>query len=108
MIFLLLLLPKAFLFVEGGERKYFFHAFIAGILDILLAHTSWVRIAGWPQKGEWTISQTLRRLANDDTHENQMFFLGMSLFINKQSPTGRHIEIWTTRALTPLKPDSIE
>lgn len=107
-LFLLVaLLRGALRYTEGGEKKFFFHAVVAGIADIVLAHTIFAMVAGFPQKHEWTISQMLMRLANDDTHENQMFFLGMSLFINKQSPTGEHIKIWTTRVLTPLKVDLI-
>ena len=90
---LLLLLKPALKAVEGGSRNplHIIAALIAWPLDILIAHTTWALIAGWPQKGEWTISDTLERLCTQ-AHTKQKLFITISQEINRNSPTGNHIK----------------
>lgn len=91
-LFLLLLRP-ALLAVDGGSRKpqHVAAALLALPLDIALAHTVWVFIAGWPKRKEWTISDTLERLCLDIHHPDWVLFIGIARRINRVSPTGNHI-----------------
>jgi hypothetical protein len=92
MIFLLVfLLEPALLFVEANQYRYFFHALIAAISDIVIAHTSWAWLTGWPKKGEWTISHTLERLCKEEGPDQQLY-IELAKKINRISPTGDHIK----------------
>jgi hypothetical protein len=92
---LILLLVPALRAAEGGSRKPLdvLAVLIAYPLDIIIAHTTWVAIAGWPQRGEWTISQTLERLVKDTGHQDHALFVALAKRINRASPTGQHIPI---------------
>lgn len=92
---LILLLKPALAAVEGKSRNPFhwLAALIAWPLDILIAHTTWVALAGWPQRGEWTISQTLERLVQDTSRPDHALFVELAKRINRESPTGKHIPI---------------
>jgi hypothetical protein len=81
--------------VDGGSKNllHIIAAVIALILDAWLAHTVWRAIAGKLHKGEWTISQSLNRLCNDNNNPRQHLFLAIAIEINKVSPTGLHIRI---------------
>ena len=91
-LFLLLLKP-ALRAAEGGSKNPldWLALLLAFPLDIILAHTTWALVAGWPRKNEWTISHTLERLCVE-SGKNRNFFVGMALWINELSPTGRHIK----------------
>lgn len=97
---LILLLRPALRYVEGGEKKYFLIALVALFVDVLIAHTTFRLVAGKPLKTEWTVSQVVQRIANDDAHPDQPFFIELAKFLNTQSPTGKHIKLWTQRVLT--------
>ena len=58
---LIVLLKPALAAVEGKSRNplHWAAALVAFVFDVIIAHTTWIAIAGKPQKGEWTISQTL-------------------------------------------------
>jgi hypothetical protein len=92
---LILLLKPALAAVEGKSRNplHWLAALVAYALDIVIAHTSLALIAGWPQRGEWTISQVLERLALDTEHRDYLLFLALSKRINQASPTGKHIKL---------------
>ena len=91
---LLYLLPRALAYKEGGQTRYVLHAAIALIADVIVAHTAFACIAGWPQEREWTVSQMLGRLAHpyNSLDPDYLLYRELALFINRQSPTGRHIK----------------
>ena len=94
---LILLLKPALLCVDGGSRRphHIVAVLIAWPLDMLIAHTAWALIAGWPQRGEWTISQTLERLCSpiNAGHPRWRLFFEIAREINRASPNGNHIKI---------------
>lgn len=59
---------------------------------MVLAHTTWALVAGWPRKGEWTISHTLERLCQDHQHDDHALFVQIAKKINRVSPTRDHIK----------------
>jgi len=90
---LLVLLRPALLYLEDGQRRYFFHAMLAALADIIIAHTTWAYLYGWPKENEWTISHTLARLSKDKHHPDYLFFRELVKKINRDSPRGNHIEL---------------
>jgi hypothetical protein len=72
-------------------------ALVAWVLDIILAHTAWALVAGWPKKGEMTISDTLERLCKTEnaTHPDYLLFVEIARKVNRVSPTGAHI--WSVK-----------
>lgn len=90
---LLILLKPALRAAEGGSRNPldWLCLLIAFPLDILLAHTTWALIAGWPRRSEITISHTLERLTQEQ-HPNRLFYLELARWINRVSPSGKHIK----------------
>lgn len=93
---LLLLLRPALLAVEGGSRNplHWLAAVVAGVVDVVIAHTTWAAVTGWPRRGEWTVSHTLERLCVTPG-ERQQLFIEIARDINRVSPTGRHIKAVT-------------
>lgn len=89
---LLKLLPGALRYTDGGERQFILHAAIALVLDVIVAHTTFAAIAGWPRKGEWTVSQMLERLCVQWSHPDRMLFVSLARHINRISPTRDHIK----------------
>ena len=91
---LLLLLPGALKFADGKDWRYIGHAAIALVLDVIVARTTFAAIAGKPHKGEVTVSHMLERLAHplNSLDPNHALYWEIALYINRQSPTGRHIE----------------
>ena len=91
---LILLLRPALKAVEGGSKNPFhwLAALIGWPLDIIIAHTSWVLLAGWTKKGEYTISDTLNRLANEPSQDQELY-RQIAIRINRESPTGNHIKL---------------
>lgn len=89
---LLLLLPGALRYTDGGERQFVLHAAIALVLDVIVAHTTFAVIAGWPKRDEWTVSQMLERLCMEFSHPDRMLFVGLARHINRISPTREHIK----------------
>lgn len=94
---LLLLLVPALKAVDGGSRHpvHILAAVLAGLLDILICHTTWREIAGKPLRGEWTISKTLERLCHPDnaSHPEYDYFVSTARMINRRSPTKHHIKV---------------
>lgn len=99
-LLLLLLLPGALQFADANSRRphHVLAALLAWPLDVLLAHTTWALLAGWPQPGELTISDTLERLCHpgNTNHPDFWLFVEIAKKINRVSPTGRHIQIITS------------
>lgn len=93
-LFLLLLKP-ALRVVEGGEWRYFWAVLPAWLLDVLIAHSTWALVFGWPHRGEWTISDTLERLVRDTQHPRHALAVAIAREINAVSPTGKHIKAMT-------------
>jgi hypothetical protein len=91
---LIVLLVPALKAVDGKSRNplHWLAALIAWPIDVFIAHTTWRGIAGPPQKGEWTISDTLERLCLDYQDPNRMFFVALAKYINRVSPTKNHIK----------------
>lgn len=89
---LLLLLPGALRYIDGGERQFVLHAAIALVLDVVVAHTTFAAIAGWPRSGEWTVSQMLERLCREFSHPDRMLFVALARNINRRSPSRDHIK----------------
>jgi hypothetical protein len=79
--------------VDGGSRKphHVAAALLALPLDVLIAHTVWALVAGWPKHNEWTISDTLERLCVDIKNPDWGLFIGIAKRINRESPTKNHI-----------------
>jgi hypothetical protein len=90
---LLVLLRPALRAAEGDSKNPFdwLALLIAWPLDVLIAHTTWALVAGWPRKGEWTISHTLERLVLEQ-RPDRLFFVEIARYINRVSPIGRHIK----------------
>ena len=86
MTFLFLLLLRPALKAAEGSRNalHLMAIVIAYPLDVLIAHTAWALIAGWPKKGEWTVSDTLNRLCHQDD-ERQHFYIAVAKEVNKLS-----------------------
>ena len=94
MIDLLILLLRPALLWESDPRRYWYLtpvALIATVVDILGAHSAWAAIAGFPQRGEWTISHTLERLCVT-SGDDQMFYISLARKINRMAPGHRHIK----------------
>ena len=94
MIDILILLLKPSLLWESDPRRYWYLTpvvLVAVIADIIAAHSAWAAIAGWPRKGEWTISHTLERLCVT-AGEDQMLYISIARKINRLAPGGRHIK----------------
>lgn len=91
---LLRLLPKALAYADGSQRRYIVHAFVAWVADVIVARTTFAAIAGKPQTGEVTVSDMLERLAcvSNSLDPDYLLYRELALFINRQSPTGEHIE----------------
>lgn len=93
MIFLFLLLLKPALeCVEGGKWWHFWAVLPAYVLDLLIAHTTWALVFGWPKSYELTISHTLERLVRDTRHPRHALAVAIAREINAVSPTGKHIK----------------
>lgn len=94
MIDILILLLKPALLWESNKARYWYLvpvALVAWVADMIAAHTTWVPIAGWPRRGEWTISHTLERLCLESAPD-QMFYISLARKINRMAPGGRHIK----------------
>lgn len=66
-------------------------AIVAWVADVVAARTLWPVLAGWPCPHELTISHTLERLCQTPGPDRQAF-VELARWINRRSPTGRHIE----------------
>lgn len=92
---LILLLRPALWCADGGVWHRWVYMWpvvlIALIVDVTIAHTTWALIAGFPKKGEWTISHTLERLCKEP-NTKQNLFIELSKEINSNSPNGKHIK----------------
>ena len=95
---LLLLIKPALRYVDDKSTPWWrldlaACAVAGAILDVLIAHTTWAGFAGFPQKGEWTISHTLERLCNpaNKDHPDYSLFVEIGRKINLMSPG--HIKI---------------
>lgn len=94
MIDLLLILLRPALLWESDKIGHWYLApvaVLAWVADIIIAHTTWAAIYGWPKRGEWTISHTLERLCKDTEHDDYELLVQIALKINRVSPTKAHI-----------------
>lgn len=89
---LIVLLRPALLCVEARQYRYAPLAVVAWLVDMLIAHTTWALVAGWPRRGEWTISHTLERLCKDYQNPDHHLFVQIAKKINRISPTRDHIK----------------
>lgn len=80
---LCLLLPFALRYEKN--KRYLPITFIAFVIDVLLAHTTFALFAGFPRKGEWTVSHCLERLCKEDGPDRELF-IQIALKINRISP----------------------
>lgn len=84
---LIILLVPALKAVEGGSRNplHWLCAVVAWPVDVIIAHTTWALVAGWPQEGEVTVSHTLERLAHPDNaaHPDYNLMRQIALKINR-------------------------
>tara|TARA_R110000868_G_scaffold85636_4_gene240734 strand:- start:385 stop:690 length:306 start_codon:yes stop_codon:yes gene_type:complete len=90
LIKLLPLVAPAIRFVDSKNRNYWniplvLYTAIVGLLDSFLAYTFMVPIFGFPQKGEYTISDTLERLV-EITSQKQQKAIKLGKAINAVSP----------------------
>jgi len=92
---ILLLLLKPALICVSNPKKYWYLAPIAvtaWIVDVILCHTSWALLVGWPKDGEVTISDTLERLCFDFDHPQNLLCIQIALSINRIDPNHNHIK----------------
>lgn len=89
---LILLLRPALLCTEGGRWWLLPFAVLAWVVDVILAHTTWALVAGWPKRNEITISDTLERLCMSFDHPDHKLFVAVAKKINSISPTHSHIK----------------
>lgn len=89
---LIFLLRPALLCTEGGRWWLAPVALLAWVIDVILAHTTWALVAGWPRRNEWTISHTLERLCMKFDHPDHGLFVAIAKKINRISPTRSHIK----------------
>lgn len=68
------------------NKLYLPITFVAFVIDVLLAHTTFALLAGFPKKGEWTVSQCLERLCNEVGNPDRELFVQIALKINRISP----------------------
>jgi hypothetical protein len=87
---LLILLPLALKYETN--KLYFPITLVALILDVIIAHTSFALMAGFPKKNEWTISQCLERLCKEYSNPDVELFRQIAIKINRVSPNGNHIK----------------
>lgn len=95
---LVALLRPALQCVDGGSTAWQHRAaaLVAGVADVVTAHTTWPLLAGWPRQHEWTVSHTLERLCSPGAvlaNQRGLLFVAIGREINRISPTGRHIKI---------------
>jgi len=94
---LVLLLRPALMAADAGSRHPWHMAcvLVALVADLITAHTTWPLVAGWPKKREWTISDTLERLAAPANALSRRYKYAVVLahWINQRSPTGAHIKV---------------
>lgn len=94
-VILIALLRPALMCVDGGSRKpaHVAAAVVALVADLVAAHTVWAWFIGGLHPGEKTISDTLERLAQHNMLDpDYLLYRELALFINRKSPTGRHIK----------------
>lgn len=95
MIDLLLLLLKPALLWESAPWRYWYLTPVtlaAWVLDVVIAHTTWALVFGWPKHYELTISHTLERLCRDQSNPDHALLWQIALKINRISPTQDHIK----------------
>ena len=96
-VVLVLLLRPALMAADAGSRHPWHLAcvLIALVADLITAHTLWLLVAGWPKKREWTISDTLERLAApaNAAHWRYKRAVVLAHWINQRSPTRAHIKV---------------
>jgi hypothetical protein len=82
---LIILLAPALKFLNEPKKFwYFFWAPLpAWFADIIITHSTWVLVAGFPHIGEVTISDTLERLCSDLEHPDHALFWQLGLKINR-------------------------
>lgn len=95
---LIILLKPALRYTDDKSTPWwrldlFLCALVAWLLDMLIAHTTWAGMYGFPQKGEWTISHTLERLCHPDNsvHDDFNLLVEIGRKINRIAPG--HIKI---------------
>ena len=95
---LIILLIPALKAVDGGSRNplHWLCALVAGIVDVVIAHTTWAFVAGWPRKGEWTVSHTLERLCHytNSAHPDYFLWCEIGYKINRATRS-HHIKVLT-------------
>ena len=89
---LILLLRPALLCTEGGKRWLAPVALVAWVIDVILCHTTWALVAGWPRRNELTISDTLERLCMSFDDPDHKLWVAIAKKINRVSPTNSHIK----------------
>ena len=95
MIDILILLLGPSLLWESNPARYWYLTpivFVAWVVDMAIAHSTWAVITGWPQKNEWTVSHTLERLCVDYQNPDHHLFVQIAKKINRVSPTHDHIK----------------
>ncbi len=97
MIDLLILLLRPAVACADNPRRYWYLAPVAlaaWLIDIIIAHTSWALVAGFPRVGEVTVSHTLERLCDhtNSAHPDYFLFCEIGYKINRATRSD-HIKI---------------
>jgi hypothetical protein len=83
-LLIVLLVPALRFLKEPKKYWYYFWAPLpAYLIDVVIAHTTWALVAGFPKIGEETISDTLERLCNDIANPDFELFVQIALKINR-------------------------
>lgn len=96
MIDLLILLLRPAVACADNPKRYWYLApiaILAWFVDIIIAHTTWALVAGWPKVGEVTVSHTLERLCHPSNrlHEDYALMRQIALKINRAT-NSNHIK----------------
>ena len=101
-VILIAVLRPALMAVDGGSRepKHIAAAVVGFVVDLVTRYTLWLLFAGLPRRGEWTISDTLERLADPLNAASWRYKPADQIgrWINKCSPTKNHIKILSVPA----------
>jgi hypothetical protein len=97
MIDLLILLLRPAVACADDPKRYWYLAPIAvpaWFVDIIIAHTTWALVAGWPKRKEVTVSHTLERLCDhtNSAHPDYFLFCEIGYKINRVTKSN-HIKV---------------
>lgn len=84
--------PVVIQFKRGGLWWFLaFPGLVIALCDVIANYTEWALIFGWPEKGDHTITQRLKRMAAADEYESRRRFASAVLVaLDACEPDGKH------------------